>query len=261
MDGNLFAVSGGGGANGCGSIVKLSTAGVLLNEHSFNCKSEGTVPNDLVQAQDGTIYGTTQGGGTYGGGVVYRLDTKGSFTVLYNFGGTLTDGLNPNGGLKLGTDGNFYSSTQNGGTTGGGTLFKITPAGAYTQLYSFPQVNGSTEAPLAAPVQQTGGSFYGVTTVGGTNGRGSIYTLDMGLGPFITFVRATGGVGQTVQILGTGLTGTTGVTFNSIFATSFTVQSDTYMTAVVPSGATTGPVVVTTPTGPLTSNVSFRILQ
>ncbi len=62
-------------------------------------------------------------------------------------------------------------------------------------------------------------------------------------------------------ILGQGLTGTTSVTFNGVAATSFKVGSDTFMTAVVPSGATTGPVVVTTPGGTLTSNVSFRVLQ
>jgi hypothetical protein len=83
----------------------------------------------------------------------------------------------------------------------------------------------------------------------------------MGLGPFITFVRPSGGVGQTAQILSQGLTGTTSVTFNGVAATSFKVFSDTYMTAIVPSGVTTGKVVVTTPGGVLTSNVSFRIIQ
>jgi hypothetical protein len=83
----------------------------------------------------------------------------------------------------------------------------------------------------------------------------------MGLGPFITFVQPTGRVGRSAQILGQGLTGTTSVTFNGVAATSFKVASDTFMTAVVPSGATTGKVVVTTPGGALTSNVSFRILQ
>ena len=83
----------------------------------------------------------------------------------------------------------------------------------------------------------------------------------MGLSPFITFVLSSGKVGQPVQILGQGLTGTTGVTFNGIPATSFTVLRDTFMTAVVPDGATTGPVVVTTPTGALTSNKSFVVRQ
>src|SRR5260370_33209832 len=73
-----------------------------------------------------------------------------------------------------------------------------------------------------------------------------------------------GGVAQrcaTPGILGQGLTGTTSVTFNGVAATSFKVGSDTFMTAVVPSGATTGPVVVTTPGGTLNTNVSFRVLH
>ena len=108
-------------------------------------------------------------------------------------------------------------------------------------------------------MQDTSGEFYGTTWVGSTYNYGAIYSLDMGLGPFIKFVRPSGTVGQAAQILGQGLTGTTSVTFNGLPASSFSVVSDTYMTAVVPSGATTGPVVVTMPTGPLTSNVSFRI--
>jgi hypothetical protein len=83
----------------------------------------------------------------------------------------------------------------------------------------------------------------------------------MGLGPFVTFVRPGGTVGGTVQILGQGFTGATAVTFNGVEATTFTVISDTFMTAVVPAGATTGSVVVTTPTGTLTSNVNFRVTE
>jgi uncharacterized repeat protein (TIGR03803 family) len=110
-------------------------------------------------------------------------------------------------------------------------------------------------------MQDTSGKFYGTTNLGGKSGNGTIYSLNMGLGSFITFVRPNGAIGGTAQILGQGLTGATGVTFNGIAATSLKVVNDTYMTAVVPSGATTGPVVVTTPGGTLTSNVSFRILQ
>jgi hypothetical protein len=83
----------------------------------------------------------------------------------------------------------------------------------------------------------------------------------MGLNPFIALVRYTGRIGQPVQILGQGLTGSTAVTVNGVAATSFKVVSDTYMTAVIPTGATTGPVVVTTPKGTLTSNHTFRIVQ
>jgi len=88
-----------------------------------------------------------------------------------------------------------------------------------------------------------------------------VYTLDMGLAPFVAFVRPSGRVGQLTEILGQGLTGTTSVTFNGLPATTFTLVRDTYMTAIVPSGGTTGKVLVTTPGGALTSNVNFRILQ
>jgi len=81
----------------------------------------------------------------------------------------------------------------------------------------------------------------------------------MGLGPFIETVLNYGTPGSRLQILGTGLTGATAVTFNGTPATTFTVVSDTYMTAAVPAGATTGPIQVTTPSGTLTSNVNFNV--
>jgi hypothetical protein len=105
-------------------------------------------------------------------------------------------------------------------------------------------------------VQATSGKFYGTYT---SNSGGAFYSLDAGLGPFVAFVLPSGRPPQTAQILGQGLTGATAVTFNGVAATSFKVVSDTYMTAVVPAGATTGPVVVNTLTGQLSSNVNFRI--
>ncbi len=102
---------------------------------------------------------------------------------------------------------------------------------------------------------------HGTTQIGGGFDSGTIYTLDMGLGPFITFVHSSGKIGARVQILGQGLTGTTSVTFNGIPAKTFTVVTDTYMTAVVPDGATTGSVTVTTPGGSLTSNRNFTVLR
>jgi hypothetical protein len=101
--------------------------------------------------------------------------------------------------------------------------------------------------------------LYGTTELGGIDSNGTVFSSSLGLRPFITFVQATGKVGKAAQILGQGFTGTTSVTFNGVEAASFTVVSDTYLTAVVPQAASTGPVVVTTPTANLTSNVSFRI--
>ena len=131
-------------------------------------------------------------------------------------------------------------------------------SGTFQVLYDF---GLSGEDAEAAPAQDTNGVFYGTTYKGGRYGFGTVYSLNMGLAPFVTFVLPAGKAATNAQILGQGLTGTTGVTFNGIAATSFKVVSDTCMTAVVPSGATTGKVVVTTPGGTLTSNVSFRVVN
>jgi hypothetical protein len=82
----------------------------------------------------------------------------------------------------------------------------------------------------------------------------------MQLGPFVSFVPSlsSGKVGKTIQILGLGFTGTTNVSFNGVSVT-FAVVSDTYLTAVVRSGATTSCMTVTTPGGTLTSNKIFRV--
>ncbi len=84
------------------------------------------------------------------------------------------------------------------------------------------------------------------------------YSLDMGLAPFVESLPMSGKVGANVIILGTKLTGTTAVSFNGTAAT-FTVVSSTEITTTVPSGATTGFVTVTTPSGKLKSNKKFRI--
>ena len=168
-------------------------------------------------------------------------------------------GPSPVAGLIEATDGNLYGTTLNGGSAGSGTLFRISFSGAYEMLYSF---NGATGiAPGGTLMQDTNGMLYGTAGGGGVHRHGTVYQVNLGLGPFITFVQPTGAVGQTAQILGQGLTGTTSVTFNGIPATSFTVVGPTFLLAVIPTGATTGPVVVTTPTATLTSNHNFQIIQ
>jgi hypothetical protein len=151
----------------------------------------------------------------------------------------------------------FFRNGRSGGSTGNGVLFKMTTSGAYTLLYSFESNVGAT--PVAPPLQDTSGVFYGTAQNGGASGWGGVYSLNMGLGPFIAFVQPSGKVGHTVQILGQKLTGATAVTFNGVPAASFRVLASTFMTAVVPAGATTGNVVVTTPSGKLTSNVAFQV--
>jgi uncharacterized repeat protein (TIGR03803 family) len=256
-DGNLYVTSASGGACNGGHIYKLTTAGFLLHTYDFPCGMDGAVPySPLLQASDGNFYGTTAYGGSAtwpGYGTIFKMNQHGAVTTLYRF--TASGPRYPWAGLVQATDGNLYGATLG---IGDNTLYQITPSGVYADLYTF--TNATGQSPLTALMQHTNGILYGVTA-GGGYGEGTIYSLDMGLGPLVTFVRPTGKVGQSAQILGQGLTGSKSVTFNGVPATSFSVVSNTYMTAVVPSDASTGAVVVTTPSGPLTSNVSFRISQ
>jgi uncharacterized repeat protein (TIGR03803 family) len=257
-DGNLYGTANQGGAAKNGSIYKLSTSGTLLYLYSFPGGKYGEFPSGLIQASDGNFYGTTSYGGTTGRyGTVFKMDQLGEVSILYKFKGS-SDGSRPTAGVMQATDGNLYGTTSARGANGYGSIFQLSLTGKFKLLYSFPAAIGQNPSGL---VQHTNGLFYGSLQLGSTYGYGTIYSLDMGLGPFITFVRSIGKVGQTVEILGHALEGTTEVTFNGVPASSFTVVSETYMTAVVPSGATTGPMVVTTQSGALTSNKAFRILE
>src|SRR5262249_30806149 len=190
----------------CGSIVRLSTAGVLKATHTFNCGTAGADPYGVpIQAADGYIYGTTYGGGNFQGhGTVYKLNPATfQVTIIHYFGTVANDGAFPLAGLTEGTDGALYGATTFGGTEDGGALFKITPSGTYTLLYSFPFPPGpEAQRPSGAPMQHTNGAFYGTTQEGGDSFLGSIYKLNMGFGPFVAFVHPQGKVGTKAGILG-----------------------------------------------------------
>jgi uncharacterized repeat protein (TIGR03803 family) len=255
-DGNLYGTAE-SSSSGCGTIFEISTKGTLLFNYVFPGTPGGCVPiGTLIQATDGNFYGATTTGGSANLGSIFQLDQNGNVTVLYSFQGP--DGEAPLAGLAEGTDGNLYGTTTAGGTSGFGTLFSTTTTGNLTVLADF---TSETQLPYGAILQHTNGLFYGTSSNGGEASDGAVYSFDMSLAPFVTFVLPTGKVGRNVQILGQGFTGTTSITFNGVPATSFTLGSDTSLTAMVPTGATTGPVVVTTPTGTLTSNKSLQIIQ
>ena len=170
------------------------------------------------------------------------------------------------------TDGNFYGANVDEGASsagcpnGCGTIFQITPSGNFSVLYNFDSTTGSL--PYSTLLQHTNGLIYGATQTGGTGNAGPYCgtgVVRRGVQPeywgcaFCQGVVPTAKVGGQAQILGQGFTGAMGVSFNGTPAI-FTAVSDTYITATVPAGATTGSVTVTTPTVTLTSNVPFRVL-
>lgn len=127
----------------------------------------------LVQGTNGQLFGTTYNGGSKGMGTAFSVTTSGTFTLLHSFVGGAADGANPSGGLTLGTDGNFYGTTQQGGSTTQGILFRMTTAGAITILHTF---NSATDGafPWQAPIQAADGNFYG-TTAESKNNDGLVY--------------------------------------------------------------------------------------
>jgi uncharacterized repeat protein (TIGR03803 family) len=284
-DGNFYGTTFGGGLRnsnqypcssaGCGTIFKLTPSGTLTTIYSFcsqpNC-SDGTNPNGgLVQALDGRLWGTTGYGGKHGYGTVFAITGEGKLTTLHSF--HVADGETPYANLIQATDGNFYGITAYGGKyyvrdkIQGGTLFKITPQGVLTTLYNFCAEANCADGliPVANLMQFTNGIIYGTTANGGgssncSSGCGTVFSLNLNLAPFVALIHSTGPVGQTGGILGQGFTGTTAVAINGTPA-NFTVVSDTFITATVPAGATTGYVTVTTPNGVLKSNVPFRVIR
>jgi uncharacterized repeat protein (TIGR03803 family) len=262
-DGNFYGTTNIGGAHGFGEVFKVTPEGKLSVLYNFDL-THGAYPYcPLVQGSDGDFYGTTYDGGSHNGGVVFKITATGKFTVLHNINNS-TDGARPNAGLVQATDGNFYGVNSSGGTANDGTIFKLSPTNAYKVLYDFDGTEGAT--PLVTLFQHTNGVLYGDTEIGGTGSVnpctvgqcGVFYSWNLGLKPFVSLVSTFGKVGQTVEILGQGFTGTKGVSFNGTTAI-FKVSSDTYLTATVPNGATSGSVTVGTPGGTLTSNKTFRV--
>jgi len=236
-----------------GTIFKITPSGTFTKLHDFSDTDGGRDYGQLVQASDGNFYAPAATGGQFDAGVLYRLTPSGQYTVLHTFDGS--DGSRPGAGLVLATDGNFYGVASEGGPSSDGTIYRLSWDGSFSVLYNFDAASGSVPS---AFLQHTNGALYGDTASGGAYNQGTFFSLDMGFEPFVKLVRDWGRVGKTGGILGQGFTGTTGVSVNGVPA-SFTVVSDTYLTATVPPGATTGPVTVVTPGGTLTSNQPFRV--
>ncbi|HXM41402.1 MAG TPA: choice-of-anchor tandem repeat GloVer-containing protein [Bryobacteraceae bacterium] len=176
-DEDFYGTTKGGGATFDGTVFKITPSGRLTTLYSFCSQSgctDGADPvGTLVQATNGDFYGTTMMGGasctvgvgSFQCGTVFKITAGGTLTTLHRFclQSGCPDGYQPSAGLIQATDGDLYGTTGGGGANGGGTVFKITPSGTLTTLYSFNGTDGSGPSGL---VQYTDGNFYGTTDGG-----------------------------------------------------------------------------------------------
>jgi uncharacterized repeat protein (TIGR03803 family) len=263
------------GNDQCGTIFRISASGTFTTIYSF-CSQAGCADGSnpfagLVQATNGDLYGSTEFSGAGADcavqgscGTIFKITPSGTLTTLYSFCSKpgCADGNNPQAAFIEAPNGNLFGITVGHGTIGSSTIFRMSPSGTLTTLYSFCAQAGCPDGtePLAL-VQGTNGTFYGTTLRGGTSaygGYGTIFSFSTGQAPFIETRPTSGAVGKAVTILGYKLTGATSVTFNGKPA-AFTIKSATEITTTVPAGATTGKVEVITPEGTLSSNVEFRV--
>ncbi len=178
-DGMLYGVSQGGGTNQGGTVYKMTTSGVVTILHSFaNSTSAGTDPNapdgPLTEFSPGMLYGVTFLGGAYGVGTLYKVATDGSsFTSAYDFGYGIggdsnpvsQEGEYPYGALTLGSDGNLYGATEEGGNftidqdgDSLGQVYQVTPSGEVNFVYDY--ATSSLDGTAGGLVQGTDGGLW-----------------------------------------------------------------------------------------------------
>jgi uncharacterized repeat protein (TIGR03803 family) len=260
-NGNLYGTAWSGGEYGEGDVYEITPAGQFSTVYSFcaeaygnNCPYGANPVGGLYEGSNGSLYATTAGGGDCTlCGTVFEITTHGQLSILHRFDGGYDS--YPDAAPIQASDGNFYG-------TAGAEIYEVTSAGEFRPLYVLcPEMLCYGQLPVRQLLQATNGTLYGATyPLPHGQSNGTVFSFSMGLGPLVKTVPVAAKPGARVIILGNGLTGSTSVTFNGTPA-AFTVVSDTEITATVPTGATSGPVAVTTLTGTLKSNPAFQVLQ
>jgi len=257
-NGNFYGTTELGGAYNQGTFFEMTPSGTLTTLYSF-CSlvdgsgycTDGNHPLAApLQASNGNFYGTTFFGGPSNSGTVYEITPDGELTTLDTFCSSLgCADTSTTASLIQATGGNLYGTTA-------GTIFAMSLSGKLTTLHTLSNSDGSIVN--ASLLQGTNGNLYGTALYGGASDDGTVFSLEVGLAPFVETRPMLGMVGSKVTILGTNLMDASSVSFNGTAAV-FKVVSGSLITTTVPTHATTGFVTVTTPSRILKSNKQFRV--
>ncbi len=269
-DGYLYGTTTFGGANGAGTIYRMSLSGAVKVLYAFAHTGADAVNGSeplggLVQGNDGNLYGVTSQDGLYSGGTMFRITTAGVFTKLYDFGLSQPfTGISPRASLIQASDGNLYGTTWRGGASDDGTVFKATLSGVVTEVSSF-NAAATGMNPLASVFQAADGTLITETPAAGpyaSPGAGTVVKVSLTLpapAPILAkFAPTSGAAGRKVTLTGAGFVGATAVAFNGV-AASFTVIAPGTIKTAVPAGAATGPIKVSNAGGTATSAALFTV--
>ncbi len=188
-DGNFYGLTYQGGANGYGTVFKITPTGTLTVLRNLDYTNDGgNALGDLIQGTDGNLYGMTSRGGLFGDGTIFKINLGGTYTVLHHLD-FYNDGGRPNGSLVQASDGSFYGLTPEGGFFDSGTIFKITTSGTFSVLRQLDQVTdggkplGSLVVRKANPVANsqsvttTEETAKLITLTGSASGTSLIYSI------------------------------------------------------------------------------------
>lgn len=183
-DGRLYGVTSGGGSliARAGIVYSIRTDGsdYQVLKRFAGAPNDGGSPNGpIVFGQDGFLYGITSGGGAFGRGCYYRIATNGtSFALLHSFAGGSSDAATPAFGLVAGSNGLNFGTSQSGGTSNLGTIFRIGTNGMPpTVLHHFTGAPDDGNQPWGGLTLVGNQWLYGVTVQGGANGSGTLFRL------------------------------------------------------------------------------------
>jgi uncharacterized repeat protein (TIGR03803 family) len=296
-DGNFYGTTSSGGTNNGGVVFRMTPRGAVNILYNFcsaaNCADGNFPTGGLTQGNDGNFYGTTVWGGdgtcnpSYGCGVMFQLTPEGDFHILSNFTGYSDDGARPMGSVLQATNGSFYLTTEGGGISGVGTIYrrKISLPPFVSLLRPYGRVGWSrailgqgfkgttavsfSGTPASYTVQSSTvisaivppGATTGVVTVTTPSG---ILTSNQAfrVTPVIrSFGPQSGPVGSLITIIGTSLSQVTAVTVGGVQAGSFTADSDSQVTVIVPPSAKAGHVGIVTNGGKAYSVATFTVSE
>lgn len=179
-NGNVWGTTGGGGSSNFGTIFKLSFPPSLSPTYSYlSASPTGAYPSSgLTRDRQGNLLGVLPVGGTSGVGVLYKFDRRGVFSVVRNLTGA-DQVYYPQGNLLIDRSGNIYGTTSQGGSFGGGTVYRI-PAGggAPAILHGFGDTTVKDgQYPIGGVTLDKAGNLWGVTSEGGANSMGTIFKI------------------------------------------------------------------------------------